>query len=80
MARDAVDDRRRELVVREDGALPAGLDVGGGYGAPPLVALGYHLAGRPRPIHVEGHVAELVQDEEPRPGDIREQPAGRPLC
>ena len=60
-ARDAADDRRRGLVVGEDGAPPAGLDVGGGYGAPPLVALGYHLAGQPRPVHVEGDVAEYTR-------------------
>lgn len=76
---DAVDDRRRELVVREDGAPPAELDVGGEYDAPPLVALGYHLVEQPRPVHVEGHVAELVQDQQPRLGNVGEQPVERAL-
>lgn len=76
---DAVDDRRREPVVREDGAPPAGLDVGGGYDAPPPVALGYHLVEQPRPVHVEGHVAELVQDQEPRLGHVGEQPVRRAI-
>lgn len=80
VAHDAVDDRRRELVVREDGAPPAELDVGGEYDAPPLVALGYHLAGQPRPVHVEGHVAEFVQRQEPRLGHVGEQPVERPLA
>lgn len=80
VVRDAVDDRRRELVVREDGAPPAGLDVGGGYDAPPPVALGYQLAQRPRPVHVEGHVAELVRDQQPRLGHVGEQPVERPLA
>ena len=30
--------------------------------ASPLVALGYHLVQQPCPVHVEGDVAELVQD------------------
>jgi hypothetical protein len=77
---DAVDDRRRELVVGEDGAPPAELDVGGEYDAPPLVALGYHLVERPRTVHVEGHVAELVQDQQPRLGHVGEQPVQRALA
>ena len=79
VVRDAVDDRRRELVVREDGAPPAGLDVGGEYDAPPPVALGHRLAGQPRTVHVEGHVAELVQDQQPRLGNVGEQPVERAL-
>lgn len=79
MAYAAAGDRRREPVVREDGAPPAGLDVGGGYHAPPLVALGYHLVQQPRPVHVEGHVVELVQDQQPRLGYVGEQPVRRAL-
>ena len=40
---DAVHDRGRELVVGEDRAPPAELDVGREYHAPSLVALGDHL-------------------------------------
>ena len=40
---DAADDRRREPVVGEDGAPPAGLDVRRECRAPPLVTLGYRL-------------------------------------
>ena len=61
-------------------APPAELDIGGEYDAPPLAALGDHLAEQPCAVHIEGDVAEPVQDEEPCPGDIREQPAGRPLA
>ena len=33
----------------------------------------------PCPVHVEGRVAELVQDREPRLGHVCEQPVERPL-
>ena len=62
----AVDDGRLELVVGEDRALPADLDAGGEYHAPSLVAVRYDLVQESRPVHVEGHVAELVQDQEHR--------------
>ena len=62
---DAVDDRGSQPVVSEHRAPPAELDIGGEYDAPPLVALGDHLIEKPRPVHVEGRVAELIQDEEP---------------
>ena len=80
MVHDAVDDRGSQLVVGEHRAPPAELDIGGEYDAPPLAALGDHLAEQPCAVHIEGDVAEPVQDEEPCPGDIREQPAGRPLA
>lgn len=79
VAHHAVDDGRRELVVGEDRAPSAELDVGGEYHAPPLVAVRYDLVQEPRPVHVEGHVAELVQDQEPRLGHVGEQPVERPL-
>ncbi len=71
---DPVDDRGRQLVVGEHRAPPRELDVRGEYHAPPLVALGYNLVEQPRPVHVEGHVAELVEDEQPRLGHVGEQP------
>ena len=79
MAHHAVDDGRRELAVGEDRAPPAELDVGGEYHAPPLAAVRYDPAQGPRPVHVEGHVAEPVQDQEPRLGHVGEQPVERPL-
>lgn len=75
----AFDDGRRELVVGEDRAPSAELDVGGEYHVPPLMAVRYDLVQEPRPVHVEGHVAELVQDQEPRLGRVGEQPVERPL-
>lgn len=54
MVHQAVDDGRHELVVGEDCAPPAELDVGGEYHAPPLVAVRYDLVQEPRPAHVEG--------------------------
>lgn len=74
----AFDDGRRELVVGEDRAPSAELDVGGEYHAPPPIAV-RDLVQEPRPVHVEGHVAELVQDQEPRLGRVGEQPVERPL-
>lgn len=75
----AFDDGRREFVVGEDRAPSAELDVGGEYHVPPLMAVRYDLVQEPRPVHVEGHVAELVQDQEPRLGRVGEQPVERPL-
>lgn len=66
MVHHAVDDGRLELVVGEDRALPADLDAGGEYHAPSLVAVRYDLVQESRSVHVEGHVAELVQDQEHR--------------
>ena len=80
VARDAADDRGREPVAGEDRAPPAGPDVGREYHAPPLVALGDHLTGKPRPVHAGGHAAELVGHQRPSPRDVTEQPAERPLA
>lgn len=44
---------------------------------PPIAVRG--LVQEPRPVHVEGHVAELVQDQEPRLGRVGERPVERPL-
>ena len=44
-----------------------------------LVAVRYDPVQEPRPVHVEGHAAELVQDQEPRLGHVGEQPVERPL-
>lgn len=76
---DAVHDHGGELVVREDRAPPAELDVGSEYHVPPLVDVRYDLTQEPRPVHVEGHVAELVQVQQPRLGHVGEQPVERPL-
>mgnify|MGYP007124259832 CR=1 FL=1 len=47
--------------------------------AAPLVAAGDDLVEETGPVDVEGHVAELVQDQEPRLGHVGEQPVDRPL-
>ena len=70
----AVHDRRGELVVGEHRAPAAELHVGGEHYAPPLVAVRYDLVEQPGAVHVEGHVAELVEHEQPRPGDVGQQP------
>lgn len=56
--RHTVDDGRRELVVGEDRAPPAELDVGGEYHALSLVAVRYDLVQEPRPVHVDEQPAE----------------------
>ncbi len=77
---DTVHDRGGEPAVREDRAPPAELHVRGEHDAPPLVRVGYGLAGRARAVHVEGDVAEPVEDHEPGPADVRQQPVERPLA
>jgi len=72
MVHDAAVDRRRELIVGEDGAPPAGLCVRRECRAPPPVALGHRLVQQPCLIHVEGDVAELVQDQRLRLGNVGE--------
>lgn len=69
----AVDDGRRKLVVGEDRAPPAELDVGGEYYAPPLVAVRYDLVQEPR----LGHVGEQPV-ERPLPLGLAE--AQHQLC
>ena len=65
-----VDDGRGELVVAEHGAPLAELDVRGHDHAPLLVAVAHHLEEQPRSLYVQGHVAEFVQDEELRSGQV----------
>ena len=77
---DAVDDRRREPFIGEVGTPPAGLDARRECRASPPVALGHHLVQLPRPIHVKGDGAELVQDQQPRLGHVGEQPVQRALA
>ena len=61
---DAVDDRGGEFVVGEDRAPFAELDVRGEDDAPPFVRVGDDPVEQPGPVDVEGHVAELVEDEQ----------------
>lgn len=71
----AVDDGRRKLVVGEDRAPPAELDVGGEYHAPPLVAVRYDLVQEPR----LGHVGEQPVERPPPAWPCRgAAPAARP--
>lgn len=70
---DAVDERGGELVVAEHDAPFGELDVGGDHRAPLLVAIAQHLEQQPRPLPVERNVAELVDDDEPRPRDVLQQ-------
>lgn len=77
---DAVHDRGGELVVREDRAPPAELHVRGEHDAPPLVRVGYDLVEQARAVDVEGDVAELLEDHELSPADVRQQPVERPLA
>lgn len=72
MVHDPVDDRGRELVVREYRAPLAGLDVRGEHDAPPLVAARDDLVEQAGPVDVERHVAELVQDDQVGPADVPE--------
>lgn len=70
MVHDPVDDRGRELVVREDRAPFAGPDVRGGRDAPPPVAARDDPVEQARPVDVERHVAELVQYDQIGPADV----------
>lgn len=70
MVHDPVDDRGRELVVREDRAPFAESDVRGGRDAPPPVVARDDPVEQARPVDVERHVAELVQDDQVGPADV----------
>lgn len=70
MVHDPVDDRGRELVVREDRAPFAEPDVRGGRDAPPPVAARDDPVEQARPVDVERHVAELVQDDQVGSADV----------
>ena len=68
----AVDQRGGHVLVAEH-ASPAGeLDVRGVDHAPGLVGIRYDLEQEPGTLLVDRHVAELVDDQEPRPGDLPE--------
>ena len=77
---DPVDDRGRELVVREDRAPFAGPDVRGGRDAPPLVAARDDPVEQARPVDVERHVAELVQDDQVGPAEVPEHRVEVPVA
>ena len=63
----------RQLVVIEHGAAPVELDAGGDDHAAPLVAVRHHLEQQARPLSVDGHVAELVDDHQVAPVEILEK-------
>ena len=68
----AVDQRGGHVLVAEH-ASPAGeLDVRGVDHAPGLVGIRYDLEQEPGTLLVDRHVAELVDDQEPRLGDLPE--------
>ena len=68
----AVDQRGGHVLVAEH-APPAGeLDVRGVDDAPGLVGIRYDLEQEPGALLVDRHVAELVDDQEPRLGDLPE--------
>ena len=68
----AVDQRGGHVLVAEH-APPAGeLDVHDMGHAPGLVGIRYDLEQEPGALLVDRHVAELVDDQEPRPGDLPE--------
>lgn len=77
---DPVDDRGSELVVREDRAPFAGLDVRGGHDAPPLVTARDDLVEQTGPVDVERHVAELVQDDQVGPAEVPEHRVEVPVA
>ena len=62
-----------EFVVREDRAPFAGLDVRGEDDAAPLVAAGDDLVEESGAVDVEGHVAELVEDDQVGSGEVLEE-------
>ena len=70
MVDQPVDRGGGELVVAEHRAPLAELDVGGDDHAPLLVAAAHDLEQQPRPLDAQRHVAELVEDDEVRPGDV----------
>ena len=65
----AVDDRGGHVGVAEHPALSAGLDVGGADDALGLVRVGDDLEQEPAAFLVDGHVAELVDDDHAGLGD-----------
>ena len=68
----AVDQRGGHVLVAEH-ASPAGeLDVRGVDHAPGLVGIRYDLEQEPGTLLVDRHAAELVDDQEPRLGDLPE--------
>ena len=72
VAHGAVDQRGGHVLVAEH-ASPAGEpDVRGVDDAPGLVGIRYDLEQEPGALLVDRHVAELVDDREPRPGDLPE--------
>ena len=72
MVHGAVDQRGGHVLVAEH-ASPAGeLDVRGVDDAPGLVGIRYDLEQEPGALLVDRHVAELVDDREPRLGDLPE--------
>ena len=72
VAHGAVDQRGGHVLVAEH-ASPAGeLDVRGVDHAPGLVGIRYDLEQEPGALLVDRHVAELVDDQEPRLGDLPE--------
>ena len=72
MAHGAVDQRGGHVLVAEH-APPAGEpDVRGVDDAPGLVGIRYDLEQEPGALLVDRHAAELVDDREPRPGDLPE--------
>ena len=72
MAHGAVDQRGGHVLVAEH-ASPAGeLDVRGVDDAPGLVGIRYDLEQESGTLLVDRHVAELVDDREPRLGDLPE--------
>ena len=70
----AVDDRGGHVGVAEDPAPSAELDVGGVDDALPLVRVGHDLEEQAAALLVDGHVAELVEDDEPGFADHGEFP------
>ena len=70
---DAVDDRGGEFVVGEDRPPFAELDVRGEDDAATFVAAGDDLVEETGPVDVEGHVAELVEDDQVGTGEVPEQ-------
>lgn len=64
MVHDEVDGRRGQFLVTEDCPPLAELYVRREYQAAPLVAARYYLEQQSRPLRVDGHVPELVQDNQ----------------
>lgn len=71
---DAVDDRRRHLVVPEYRPPAGELQVRGDHDRLPLVGVGEDLEHEARPVGVERQEAELIDDEQGRAADLRHLP------